>query len=64
MSGKGEVPAGVEEQDVAAEAVHDASAEAGPNVKRRQVRPASNGSHTAFVPPRTQPPRPIDAWVC
>ena len=38
MSGEGEVSTGVEEQDIAAETVHDASPAPGPNVKRCQVR--------------------------
>lgn len=38
MSGEGEVPPGVEEQKLAAEAVHDEGAAARPHDLRRQVR--------------------------
>ena len=53
MSGAGEVPPGVEEQDVAAEAVHDAGATARPHdvrreVSRRDLRPRLTSSQRFF----------------
>ena len=49
MSGEGEVSPGVEEQDITAETVHDASPAPGPNVKRCQVRHFVNYTFRHYI---------------
>ena len=49
MSREGEVSAGVEEQDITAETVHDASAATRPNVERCQVTHVSSSGLSFYI---------------